>query len=69
MLIYEGIVMTKDTKNSNQSTITSRIKSSDNMLNMEESIEVEMNNLRDILRQKALEVNISNKDFLPDNSN
>jgi hypothetical protein len=61
--------MTKDTKNSNQSTITSRIKSSDNMLNMEESIEVEMNNLRDILRQKALEVNISNKDFLPDNSN
>ena len=69
MLIYEGIVMTKDTKNSNQSTITSRIKSSDNMLNMEESIEVEMNNLRDILRQKALEVNISNKDFLPDKSN
>ncbi len=61
--------MTKDTKNSNQSTITSRIKSSDNMLNMEESIEVEMNNLRDILRQKALEVNISNKDFLPDKSN
>lgn len=61
--------MTKYAKNSNQSTITSRIKSSDNMLNMEESIEVEMNNLRDILRQKALEVNISNKDFLPDNSN
>ena len=36
---------------------------------MEESIEVEMNNLRDILRQKALEVNISNKDFLHDKSN
>ena len=60
--------MTKDTKNSNQATPTI-IKSSASMLDMEDSIELEMNKLKDELRQKALEVSISNQVSVSDNSN
>ena len=68
LLIYKGVVMTKDTKNSNQATPTI-IKSSASMLDMEDSIELEMNKLKDELRQKALEVSISNQVSVSDNSN
>jgi len=59
--------MTKNT-NSNQSTITSTTQSNNSMLDMEDSIEMEMNKLKDVLRQKAFEIT-TNIDSIPDNSN
>ncbi len=41
------------TKDDNQSTIAVTITTNDSMLNMEDSIEMEMSKLKDALRQKA----------------
>ena len=67
---YKGITMTKNTKkDSGQLTTTAvTIKTDDSMLSVEDSIEMEMNKLKDILRQKAVDGGMVNKDSVSDNN-